>query len=65
MEGDFLDENFALQAGISCEPLETPLDANVLNRRLLAHVAHCTELLLLLLSRNDCEQLQSPVLIPL
>lgn len=57
-EGNFLDEGFALQTGISCEPLDTPLEANARDRRLLAQVTHLTEPLILILSGNHRERLQ-------
>lgn len=55
-ESNFFDDGFALQTGISHEPLETPLEANALDGHLLAQIKQnsCS----LSFSGNHREQLQ-------
>lgn len=55
---NFLDVNFASQAGIISEPLVKPMDADALDGRLLARVTHKTCPVLLILSGNHREQMQ-------
>ena len=43
---NFLDIDFAAQAGIAVESLPSPLDANALDGRLLARVTHSPKRLL-------------------
>lgn len=57
-EDNFLDYNFALQAGLEIVPLSTPLVANALDGRLISKVTHCSEPIKLLLSGNHQETLQ-------
>jgi len=55
---NFLDIDIAAQAGIPCEVLDSPLNANALNGQFLAQVTHRTKPVNLILSGNHCEFIQ-------
>lgn len=70
-EGNFLDRDFAHEAGLEVESLTTPLVATTLDGKLLSKVTHRTVPLTLLLSGNHKEQIsfnlisapQSPIIL--
>ena len=57
-EGNFLDQQVAVQMGISLLPLEQPQTALAVDGRLLARVTHRSEPLTLTLSGNHRETIQ-------
>ena len=59
---NFIDSTVASQAGISLEPLPSPLQANALTGRLLAQVSHRTVLVHLIVSGNHHEHIQFHVI---